>query len=476
MSDRPNVLWICTDQQRFDTIHCLGNAHINTPNLDRLADEGMAFTRAYSQSPVCTPSRAAFLTGRYPRTTRCRQNGQKMPADEVLVTRLLADEGYDCGLAGKLHLAPCEPKVCDYEERIDDGYRVFHWSHHPNPDWERNAYTEWLTERGQRWEDLYHPIQGHFQTWPGVPAEYHQTTWCAEKAAEFITQDRAGPWLFSLNCFDPHHPFDPPAEYMDRYDPDAVPLPIYMPGELDNKPTFQQIDHRGAYGGNGPTPQDMTDRERGELVAAYYAMVELIDDQVGRLLDLLDETGQRENTIVIFHSDHGEMLGDHGILLKGPYFYEGAVRVPLIVSWPERFCGGTRSEALVELVDLAPTLLEACGLPVPDRMQGRSLLDVCAGRADPCYHRNSVYCEYYNAMPCHGQEATATMYFDGRYKLVVFHGTNQGEMYDLHSDPHEFHNLWGDAEYKDVQAELMKCCFDASVFTTDPAPPRIGRW
>src|SRR5690606_23858148 len=126
--DRPNILWICSDQQRFDTITALGNQRIRTPCLDRLADEGVAFTHAYCQSPVCTPSRASFLTGRYPRTTRCRQNGQKIPADERLLPRILADAGYVCGLAGKLHLASCsDGKV---EDRIDDGYEVFHWSHH----------------------------------------------------------------------------------------------------------------------------------------------------------------------------------------------------------------------------------------------------------------------------------------------------------------------------------------------------------
>ena len=147
---RPNVLWICTDQQRHDTLGCQGNDFVRTPHLDRLAAGGMRFTRAFSQSPVCTPSRASFLTGRYPRTTRCRQNGQSIPEDEVLVTRLLADAGYTCGLAGKLHLSPCHPEVTHgSERRIADGYDEFHWSHHPSPDdWPTNEYFHWLRERG----------------------------------------------------------------------------------------------------------------------------------------------------------------------------------------------------------------------------------------------------------------------------------------------------------------------------------------
>ena len=160
MHSMPNILWICTDQQRRDTICALGNPRIRTPNLDRLVAEGVSFTSAYSQSPICTPSRASFLTGRYPRTTRARQNGQKIPEDERLITRMLADVGYDCGLVGKLHLASCHKKV---ESRIDDGYRVFHWSHHPAPDWPENEYIQWMEGKGKTWDALYHRP-------PGAPA------------------------------------------------------------------------------------------------------------------------------------------------------------------------------------------------------------------------------------------------------------------------------------------------------------------
>ena len=150
----PNILWICTDQQRFDTLGCYGNPYVQTPNLDKLAQQGVYyFNHAYSQSPVCTPSRASFLTGRYPRTTRCRQNGQAIPPDEVLVTKILQDAGYVCGLAGKLHLAPCNPRVCKgTEQRIDDGYDQFFWSHDPADAWSNTrlysvAYGKRTTKR-----------------------------------------------------------------------------------------------------------------------------------------------------------------------------------------------------------------------------------------------------------------------------------------------------------------------------------------
>ncbi|MFC1716947.1 sulfatase [Candidatus Poribacteria bacterium] len=470
MARRPNILWLCTDQQRFDTITSLGNSYIRTPNIDKLASEGVTFTRAYSPSPVCTPSRAAFLTGRYPRTARCRQNGAHIPPDEILVTRLLAEDGYDCGLVGKLHLGPCHKRM---EKRINDGYRVFEWSHHPAPDWPENDYIKWVESKGQSWSKLYNRTPGE-PVWAGMPTEFHQTTWCAEKTIEFLSEERDGPWLMSFNCFDPHHAFDPPAEYLERYDPSDVPMPSFQPGELDNKPKFQRVDHQGAYGGNGMSFARLNEYQRRQVVAAYYAMIELIDDQVARILKALDETGQRDDTLVIFTSDHGEMLGDHGILLKGPYFYDCAIRVPLIMRWPGQFPAGLQSDALVELMDLAPTVLEAGGLSPLDRMQARSLMPICTGQASPNEHKDQVYCEYYNAMPGHDHSAHGTMIFDGRYKIAVYHGRDEGELYDLESDPNEFSNLWHSSEHKDLKFDLMKRCFDASIFTMDPYPPREG--
>ena len=423
---RPNILWFCTDQQRADTIAALGNSLIRTPNVDQLVSEGVSFTEAFAQSPVCTPSRAAMLTGRYPRTTRCRQNGQSIPPTERLVPRMLADAGYICGLAGKLHLGSCANG--QVEPRIDDGYSVFHWSHHPQPDWPENAYTQWLTRHGQSWEKLYDGPSTRF-TKRGVPAKWHQTTWCAEMAIEFIHAQASTdqPWMFSVNCFAPHHPFDPPGEYLDRYNPQDMPLPKFRAGELDQKPKFQQLDHQRAHNEPGSYPTaDMTDDEAREVVAAYYAMIEHIDHEFGRILTALEQTGQRRDTLVIFMSDHGEMLGDHGLLLKGPHFYDEAVRVPLVMSWPERFASGLRSDALVELIDLAPTLLECAEMPMELGIQGRSLLPILSGQAASDRHREFVFSEYYNAWT--HADAYSTMLRTRDEKIVVHHGQTLAPM------------------------------------------------
>ena len=466
----PNVLWICTDQQRFDTIAAHGFPHVRTPRLDAFAGEGVSFMRAYCQSPVCTPSRASFLTGRYPRTTRCRQNGQKIPDYERLLPRTFADRGYVCGLAGKLHLASCSDGRV--EERIDDGYEEFSWSHHPQPDWPENAYTQWLAKQGVSWEELY-AEPGTPYVKAGIPTEYHQTTWAAERTIDFLSRHRDRPWFFSFNCFDPHHPFDPPQEYLSQFDPEAMPLPKYRPGELTNKTEYQRKDSVWAH--NEPGYFDvanMSDRDRREVTAAYAAMVALIDAQFGRILDALEATGQQDNTIVIFMSDHGEMLGDHGIYLKGPHFYEEAVRVPLIVRWPGRFSSGSQVSELVELLDLAPTLCDLAGIGSEPGYQGLSLRPLLEGAPLERPFRQDVFSEYYNAWT--HKRSYGSMLRNEREKMVVYHGAGEGEFYDLERDPDEFENLWGVLEYRDRQLALMNRLFDRSVFSLDPLPIRLG--
>ncbi len=481
----PNILWICTDQQRFDTLGCYGNTYVQTPNIDRLAEMGVLFEKCYCQSPVCAPSRASFLTGRYPRTCGVRQNGQKIPPDEKLITRILADEGYTCGLSGKLHISACHPSVCsEMEERTDDGYVEFHWSHHPakadKDNWFMNEYTRWLTEQGI--EYATHPYKGSRYVQEGMPSQYHHTTWCVDKAIHFIETCHLynKPWLFSVNMFDPHHPFDPPVDYLERYMEifGDIPLPNYVEGELENKPIFQKKDHRGAYDTPGNFGFDTMKEEDCRLLrAAYWAMIDHIDVQVGKLLDLLEKSGELDNTIIIFSSDHGEMLGDHGIYLKGPYFYECGVHVPLIIAWPGVIEGNRRSKALVELMDIAPTLMEAVGLEIYTGMQGTSLWGLLKGIKPLDEHKTDVYCEYYNSNIKHRDPfAHATMIFDGRYKLVRIHSIGTGELYDLEKDSKETWNCWDKEEYRDIKTELLEKLSDRMAWTCDPLPERQADW
>lgn len=477
---RPNILWICTDQQRWDSLGCYGNGFVRTPVIDSLAERGVVFEHCYSQSPVCTPSRASFLTGRYPRTTRCRQNGQDIPSDEVLVTKMLSDAGYVCGLSGKLHLSACNPEACkDTERRIDDGYSFFAWSHDPFDQWTGNQYQNWLKGLGKRASYTLHPKSKWVCT--GPPPELTQAAWCADRAIDFIS-DRSrdsAPWLMSVNPFDPHHPFDPPEACLKRYEGilDQIPLPNYVDGELETKPAYQMVDHHGAYGRPGRWPAaDMTPDDHRVIRAAYWAMCDNMDAQVGRVLDALEKTGQSENTIVIYTSDHGEMLGDHGIYCKGPYFYDCAVRVPLIISWPEVIKPG-RSAALVELADLAQTILDAAGLEHHPGMQGRSLWPMLSGDAGRDRHRDDVYCEYYNA--CErpgGPQPHLTMIRTASHKLAVDHTSAFGELYDLERDPNESVNQWSNREYSELKSGLLVRLCNRMAWTVDPLPERRAPW
>ncbi|MBQ9429616.1 MAG: sulfatase-like hydrolase/transferase [Clostridia bacterium] len=486
---RPNILWLCTDQQRFDTLGCCGNRFVQTPNLDRLAENGVLFSRAYCQNPVCTPSRASFLTGRYPRTCRTRQNGQDIPADEIPVTRILHENGYLGGLPGKLHLSACHCSVCQTRERrIDDGYDSFAWSHGHGPahEWQMHDYALWLKQQGVTYAHPPRPDCRYVRT--GMPAEYHQTKWCADRAIEFMeAAKKAGkPWFFSLNWFDPHHAFDPPAEYLERYLPflSEIPLPEYRPGELENKSPLQRRDHLGAYGKAGSFAfDDMTEYDHRLIRAAYYAMIDLIDVQTGRLIDYLRNTDQLDDTIILFHSDHGESLGDHGLYLKGGYFYEASVHVPLILSWKNGFISGVRSDAPVELVDLAPTLLEACGIEKAPGMQGRSLYGILTGAAPADVFRDTVYSEYYKTDAAGGVTAFCTMISDGRLKLTKIHALAPdlpcdcpGELYDLASDPGEHINLYNDPRYTGEKLRLLEALCDRQALTADPLPVARAPW
>jgi len=476
---RPNILWICTDQQRFDTLGCTGNKFVKTPHIDALAEESANLEKCFVQSPVCMPSRASFLTGRYPRTTRVRQNGQVIPADEKPISRLLADAGYQCGLVGKFHLAPADPAVnVTTEARINDGYSEFCWFGDPHDEWGlHSGYTAFLAERGRKFLTRPHPECPYVEI--GMAKEDHESTWCATRAIDFLRRHAGSPspWLYSVNMFAPHHPFNPPGEYLSRYHDrlDNIPLPDALDDDLSAKPAYQAFDSKGAYGRTMPYARHMSPRDHRMVRAAYWAMCDLVDEQVGAILSALEDSGQSENTIVIFMSDHGEMLGDHGLYLKGPYFYDPAIRIPLLIRYPGVILP-KRHATLVEAVDLAPALLEACGIDAYPGMQGRSLWPLLTGKETGDY-RSSVYCEYYNAMPFHtNPTAHLTALRTTDYKIVIDHSNDDGELYDLKGDPMEEQNLWRDRECLPVKAELLTQLSHRMAFTVDPLPSRLSEW
>jgi arylsulfatase A-like enzyme len=473
-SDRPNILWLCTDQQRWDTLSCFGH-RVRTPNLDKLAAGGVAFSHAYCQNPICTPSRASFMTGSYPSRLHVHRNGNAgFPADlaPALLPNILRRTGYDCGLLGKLHLSAAEGRV---ETRPDDGYRIFEWSHHPTPEtyWpvEQHAYQSWLRDKGASWQKLYkvRPLPGvpnEYQ--PGMPERFHEIAWAGERTRAFITGGLKAPWFVSFHIFAPHPPHDPAPEYLERVNKGDLKEPMFRPSDLDRDARFDRVDHQTA------KPIDMRQYDWRSLRAAYQAQIEHIDAEVGSILNALERSGQRESTIVIFTSDHGEMLGDHGLTHKGARFYDGAVRVPLILSWPGRFRASIRSDAMVELCDLVPTLLDLLKLPKGEHVQGRSLVSLLTGVTDR--HRDSVRSEYFHTLNL-PNATRAHMLRTHDFKLVHYAGLNGlGELYDLNHDPGEFTNLYRDPKHSAIRLRLTEQLLDEVVGAADPGAPRIGRF
>ena len=462
---RPNILWYCTDQQRFDTIGALGNPHVRTPTIDGLVEQGVAFTHAYCQSPICTPSRSSFMTGMYPSRVHNTRNGnESFPTTHPVITKLIAEAGYHCGMIGKFHLQSSGHRT---EPRIDDGFDYWQFSHAPRDDWaEGHHYADWVRQQGG-------DLDAMRQSAERVCPEMHQTTWASECAIDFIgkRQHEDSPWLLNLNVYDPHPPFIPPKSYADRFNPDDMPGPHFRPSDMEQQTKLAELDFQDEI----RTPDE---HDAHRVQALYYAMIAQIDDQLARILNALEVTGQRDNTIILFTSDHGEALGDHGLMYKGCRFYEGLVRVPLIFSWPGQFQRGLKSEALVELLDMSSTLLEATGVQGHDQMQGKSLMPILRGEASADEHRAFVRSEYFDALDPHftgGSGTFGTMFRTRQHKLCMYHDKQLGELYDLSADPWEFDDLWDSPEHQSIKNTLIRQAFDAHVvLTTDMGSARIA--
>ncbi|WUJ69569.1 sulfatase-like hydrolase/transferase [Kribbella soli] len=464
----PNVLLICTDQQRFSALGAYGNDEIETPNLDRLAAQGVLFENCYVQSPVCAPSRASLMTSRYVHAHGLWANGVGLPDHERLFSKDLADAGYDCGLVGKFHLNACFGGRS--EKRLDDGFRVFRWAHDPYPGSSENEYHRWL--RTVR-PDLA-GAEGMAIDYDTLPTDLHYSRWIGEQTVDFLThsRDRDKPFLFIANFFDPHHGFGAPDDYVRRYRDKQLSRPI--PDDLASKPPIQTEASKASYAGHARGYTSYSPEELQEVKAAYYAMVTLVDDEVGRILDALDAQGLSDDTLVIFTSDHGEMLGDHQLMLKGPMMYEQAVRVPLILRWPSHLKPGTRCAELVQWIDLAPTILTAAGLQ--PRGQGQDLLPLAT---DQQAGRGWALSEYRNSGHPYDPPVHLTMLRRGQWKLVVQHATSHertGELYDLTADPDELQNLWDDPLHRDIRTDLQEFMLDVLVATEDRSQARVADW
>ncbi|MGO4907223.1 sulfatase [Pseudorhodobacter sp. W20_MBD10_FR17] len=486
MSHRPNILFLCTDQQRWNSLTCYGAIGAHTPNLDRLAAQGARFDNCYVQNPICGPSRASLFTGMYARHHGEWANGVALPQDRKMFTRSLADVGYDCGMVGKQHLAACDS--WQTEPRRDDGYRVWEWSHGKNHRSVQNAYHTWLR---QHYPEVYtrtFPEKGGnqnthiaIQSRTGtpideVPPECHYTHWVAERAIDFIDTPRDTPFCLVANFFDPHHPFGVPKAYRDKIDASKIPPPIGGIAELDEKPSPHRRYSETSYGSKAVGFQNYSAAEIAEIRAIYYAMIMFIDDEVGRILAALDASGQADNTLVIFTSDHGEMLGDHAQLMKGPMMYDVAVHVPLLMRWPARIPAQSIVPNPVQWVDLSATCLDVAGAAPMDQQQGASLIPLATGTAQGW--RDWAICEYRDSGVPEDPPIHTTMLRHADWKLILWHGApatardTEGELYHLATDPDELENLYDHPAHKGKRREMKRKLLDVLAETDMRAAQR----
>jgi arylsulfatase A-like enzyme len=491
LGSAPNILWVCTDAQRWDTIAAFGNRHIRTPAFDEVCSLGAGFRRTYTQNPMCTPARASMLTGRYPAAHQVYRNGNaNFPGSEVLLPKLLSTAGYTCGLVGKLHVATARFG----EDRQADGYSFFRWSKHAVPDEavEYSDHYKWLKQKGIDMEELYR--DRWTLTGPGIDSSLHLMAWGVEQCLEFIDRNRDRRWMLSFNPMVPHPPFDPPPEYWNKYADADLPGPAFRESDLVRQQRFAGVRHqcptafdpRGEMDySNNPYKQQI-DRciklpagiNGRALKVGYYGMIEYINDQLMRLFDGLKAMGLWEDTLTLVHSDHGEMLGDHGLIFKGARFFEGATRVPMAMAWPGHTAPGVMSEALVELVDIAPTLLEAAGFAVPPYMQGRSLWPIATGRADPAFHKAHAVCDFNDSVGYtpNNTHTRATMVVGERYKSIFYHDMDLAEVFDLDEDPDEFDDLSERPEFSRTMMALTREHMDAVIATIPEGPVKASMW
>jgi len=459
---RPNILLLYTDQQRWDALAASDNDEIRTPNLDGLAADGLNFHRHFVQNPVCMPSRASFLTGQYPSTLRIFRNGVPLPQDTPTLPHMLRGYGYICANIGKLHF---ENHANTDHTRIRPGYGFDHLEISDEPGCYEDAYRAWVRRKcpealdriscglppaALTWrkvmgdsDDVVHPGQ-RFPKQPiafGAADDLTHTAFVAEQTMEFLAAHRARQFLCIAGFYSPHSPWIAPRRFIDLYDPDALTLPEF-PEDVNARRSEDRFSNR----------------ELRLARQGYYAMVSEVDHHVGRILARLEELGLAENTIVVFTSDHGEWLGEHLRYGKGFPAADCISRVPLIVRWPEGIASpGRRVEAIVEAIDVLPTLLESCGMPVPRHVQGRSLAE-CFRGADFA-GRASALTEMHQA------KAVRT----DRFRYVV-RADGDERLFDLSEDPGEYRNLAAVPAFAEALADCRKEMLSRLIELERPLP------
>lgn len=423
---RPNVLLILTDQQRFDTIGALDNPIIRTPHLDRLVRDGVAFTSAYTPSPVCVAARCSLIYGQYPYHTGCFDNGFPMPDDgRQTVFGALTAAGYRTHGIGKCHFTGDPHGLRGFQSREFQEELV--------RDRTTDDYLRFLCDHGFEHITDPHGVRGEMYYIPQpaqMPVALHPTQWVGDRAVAFIEEQahQIQPWMLYVGFIHPHPPFTPPAPWHKLYRAPLMPLP-HVPPDVEALWTYvNRWQNRYKY-----RDQGIDQHLLRCLKAYYYACISFIDFQVGRILDTLQATGQLDNTLIVFTSDHGELLGDYHCFGKRS-MHDSCARVPLIVRLPDRFSGGQQCKVPVTLVDIAPTILTATKTPFPSHhVDGLDLATIVAGHTD----RPAVFSQIQREGKAIYTVVTA------RWKYAYSAPDQQEFLFDRHADPLETRNRAG---------------------------------
>lgn len=512
---RPNFLFIITDQHRADFLGCYGHPVLRTPNIDGIAARGTRFEQFHVASPVCMPNRASLLTGRYPSVHGLRDNGNVLSWRARTFVDALAGAGYHTACIGKSHVQPmtarpsqghavdAATRLLDESWRDDGGDYMQEQPHHfdsdrlhrfktpyygfqevdlvtMHGDQAAGHYLQWL--RSQRVDaDALRDHQqqlAHNYVCPQayrtrVPENLYSTSYIRDKAIGYLCarRDQDQPFFAFVSFPDPHHPFTPPGHYWSLYDPSdfepALPFEAHH-----NPPPPLAWSHRQMTEGRRPQgPHDSfsaSRREIQEAMALTCGMISMIDDAVGAILQALRQSGRADDTIVVFTSDHGDYLGDFGLMLKGALALRSINRVPFIWSDPQRPHVET-SHALASTIDIAPTVLARAGVAPYFGIQGRSLIDVLERGGDV---RAALLIEYQDSRSRQGfeQPAMVRTIVDQRHRMSIYGGQSWGELYDYEDDPDECINRWEQDSHADVRARLMETLVQQMIDTVDRSP------
>ncbi|ADY12196.1 sulfatase family protein [Sphaerochaeta globosa] len=444
MQEKPNILMIFTDQQRWDTLAAYGNQKIHTPNLDRLAAQGVVFETAITPCPLCMPARASVMTGKSSSALQCMENSYPKSVDNrETIAGLLAESGYHCQAIGKMHFSntPYEETYGMHHMILSEETRGVRTAKKAD-DIVLDDYDKFLAERKLWGWDKPTEI-GYNEIKPLVaplPKETHVTQWCGDQTVAWLKECRPKnkPFFLWSSFVKPHVPYDCPQHLLAMYDPAQMDEPwVSEQDGCSLNPYFASYRKAKEF--------DLYSEEAGRKAKAYYyANITFIDEQVGRILDALDEQGLADSTLVIFSSDHGDLLGDHRLWYKC-FGFEGSLRVPLLMRLPDHLHAGTRYEGLTSLLDLFPTILDAAGLNhrYTDR-PGISLLDMLEGKDG----HERVFSEVMDSPYTMSHVRTA------QYKYLFYQNGAYEQLFDLGKDPMELHDLAGDSRYEQVRQSL----------------------